>query len=409
MNHRIRAAVGGVLLVLASIGLRAHDEIPRPVAELVLTPAGERLDVTAHLPIAALTEVKLPRGNDGHILRDNLEQPLQIVAQDLAASLELQQDGVPLPMPTMQATLTPDDGFVDVELGYLIRAGVGNLAARVRTYRAGGNPVAVVARYVIAPGVSRTFTVADRSERVTFDPDTTTAMTHFVGRGARTLLDNWDVVLFVICLVVPFRAPRARRSALLVMLAAETLAAASTAAGWPALQPSVLPGVMAVAASAIVVVSLQAIVSPASGWLPPLSLLFGLANGAALGHTFRDALPYAGSHQFASFGVLIVVVLLVQLWVIVLLSAATGLLFRWGVPERIAVLATSAVVCHTALDLLIERSTVLAQLSAITAEHFLMALTLAWVLIVLAAGFRSANGTDGPDPQRLPQPARARS
>jgi hypothetical protein len=407
MNRRSRAACATALLTLFGAGLRAHDVTPPPVAELAIAENGERLNLTAHLPIAALSDVKLPRGSDGRILREGLEQPLQIVARDLAASLEFEQAGAPLPMPTLRAALTPDDGFVDVELGYLIRAGAGNLSARLSTFRAAGNPVAIVARFADASGRTRTFTVPERSERVTFDPDTTTAITHFVGRGATTLLDNWDVLLFVICLVVPGRPVRSRRLALLLMLTGETIGAAFTAAGWPVLQAAVLPAIMAVAASAIVIVALQSIVSPESGWLAPLSLGFGLANGVAVGHTFGGALAYAGNHPIAAFVTFIVVVLLVQLWVIVLLSSATGLLYRWGLPERIAALVTSIAVCHTALDRLADRSTVLAEVSDIGADHFLITLTLAWLVMVLAAGLLSARGGGAAFPG-LPSPARAR-
>lgn len=408
MNRRLPAACVTALLILSASALRAHNETPRPVAEFVIAPNGERMNVTAHLPIAALTDARFPRSSDGRVIRDSIEQPLQIVARDLAASLEFEQAGTPLPMPTLNATLAADDAFVDVELGYLIRTGAANLSARLSTFRAGGNPVAIVARFVTAAGSTRTFTVPERSERVTFDPDVTTAVTHFVGRGAATLLDNWDVILFVACLVVPVRTAAARRSALLCMLAGETLAAVVTAAGWPVLQPAVLPAIMAIAASAIVIVSLQAIVSPASRWLAPLSMGFGLANGVTLGHSFSQALPYAGTHPVAAFLTLITVVLLVQLWVIVLLSSASGLLYRWGAPARIAVLVTAAAVCHTALDELIDRSAVLSQVSSITADHFLIAVTMAWLLIVIAAGLASA-GTAGPAVPGLAGSLRARS
>jgi hypothetical protein len=390
MTRGFRLLAAGVWLTLLATSALAHDETPKPVAELVVNRVGDRLTVTAHLPIAALADVNLPRGTDGHIDRNGIERPLQIVARELAASLELEQDHNPLPMPTLRATLTADESFVDVELGYVVRAGANNLSGRLRAFRAGVVQVPVVARFIVSPEITRTFEVNEGSERVTFDPDATTAIAYFVGRGARTLLDDWDVVLFVICLVVPIRAVHSRRSAVIALLVGEVAAASLTAGGWPAFETGTVPIVMAIAASALVIASLQAIVSPASPWLAPLALLFGLANGFALGQAFRDTLSFAGDHSTLSFVALIAVVVFEQLWLAALLSVAIALLYRWGVPERVAVIAAAAVVCHEALNRAVERAALVAEGTTITLDHFLTALTLGWALAVLLAGLLSA-------------------
>jgi hypothetical protein len=397
----------GVFVAAFAAVLRAHDEQPKPVAGLVVEASGERLTVRAHLPVAALADVNLPREPGGRLARNDLGPSLAIVARELASSLELAQDGAPLPMPTRQAAVTAEEGFIDVELGYVIRAGGGNLSARLRPFRAGASTVAIVARVVVSPGMMRTFEVSEGSERVTFDPDRVTAVTAFVGRGARALIANWDVLLFAICLVVPQHVRRGARSGVPVMLAGETVAA-TVAAWWSPFEAAVLPAVAAIGASAIVIAALQAIISPASRWRAPLALLFGTASGLALGDTFRGSIALAGGHPVASFAALVVVVLLGQLWMVALIASATGLLYRWGLAERAAIIAASVGVCHEALGRVVDRATAFAQTTTIGLDRFLTGLTLAWALAVILAGVLSAIRAGGGAVSRLAGGAGAR-
>ncbi|MQA28600.1 MAG: hypothetical protein GEU82_02015 [Luteitalea sp.] len=401
MTGRSPIVVGALLLALFCTGVLAHQEAPAPTADFLIEPNGERLTVTAHLPIAALSDVNFPRDSSGRIVRDNLAQPLQVVAGAVASSIELEQDGDALPRPTSGALLTPDEAFVDVQLAYIITPGVRNLSARLQPFRSGFDRVPAVVRFVVSPGSIRTFVVAGASERVNFDPDATQAVGQFIGRAARALMSDWDYILFAICLLVPIRAGHARRSSVVALLAGEAAAATITAAVWPGLPVAAVPLISTVAASAIVVAGLQAIVSPVSRWLPLLALVFGLANGVAIGHTFRDGLSFAGSHPALSFAVFVAIMLLGQLWLGALISAASDLLYRSRVPERVVVLGASIAVCHEALDGVLDRGTELAETTTIGVDHFLTGLTLVLAIVVLLAGLVSALHAGGSGPPMM--------
>jgi hypothetical protein len=402
-------AACAVLLLLGGTRLLAADDTPAPVAEIRITTEGERLTVFAHLPIAALSDVNLPREPGGRLITEQLGPPLQLVARNLATSLEFEQQEAPLPMPTLHAVLTADGTAVDVELDYLVRAGLGNLSARLSPFRALPDLVPTVARFIVSPNVTRTFEIRGAPERVWFEPTAAQALGQFVGRGARALVDGWNVALFVLCLVVPIGGARTWRSSAAALLAGEAIAASMAAIGGLVIPPAVVPAMLAIAASAVVIAALQAMVNPASRWRLPLALLFGAANGLLIGNTFRETLSLAGSHAALSFGALIAVILLGQIWLLALLFSATLLLYRWGVPERVAVITMTIYVSHEALHLIGDAAVRLTQTTPIGYEHFLTALTLTWAVVVLAAGLLSTGRGAASGPRVLPDIASARS
>lgn len=370
----------GLLLVFGHAALVAHDTAPGPVVDILFRSDGERLAITARLPISAVSDANLPRDRDGRLVVEELAQPLQLVARQIASSLEVEESESLLAMPAVEAALAEDQASIQVRLVYRTR-GAGSLSARLHPFWTGFTTIPTVARFEDSRGAARTFEISGLPERVIFNPGVLQAASYFARTGSRVLLGSWDIVLFGIAIALA-RDRRARRISAIALFACEIVAAA--AAAWLSWPPALLPAMMTLAASTIVVAALHAVFGGASRWLAPLAVAFGLASGFSVGHAFREALAYAGSHQVPSFGVLLIAVLLGHLWILTLLSSAVDALDRYGVPTRATAIAASIYMGHAALHRLGSTATLVAEATTVAPERIVLGLTLVWLVIVLA-------------------------
>lgn len=390
---RLRRAIPrltAVLLLTTGLArLGAHDTTPPSAADVLVTPQGTQLTVLVTMPVAVVSDVvsdaNLAGSGSGPLGLD-LEQSLQLVARDVAAGLDLEQGDEGLATAATRASLTPDGAFAIIELVYRMRPDAESPSARLYAFRAGGIMVPMVVRFAVSPGVSRTYTVTGDPARVVFSPSPLQALRQFIPRGTAAVLKGWSVLLFALCLAVPFRRHRSLRAACAALLAGEGLSSVLTASGAIVVTPGVLAATQAIAASAIVIASLQGVVGRLSRYLWPLAFGFGAANGFSLGDVFHHARLLAGDSPALAYAGFLFVILAGQLWMLTLLTTSVGLLYRWGLPERLAAIGVSVYAAHAALHRLNDHAAVVAESTTMTAGDFLTALVIAWALVVLAVG-----------------------
>jgi len=182
-------------LLLLSVGLAhpsAHTVVPEPIVDAVVRTAGDRLTVQLRLPILALADANLPKSADGHFVQNEIGPALVLVGRGIARDLELQQGDDALPMPTIAASLSPDETFATVDLEYLVRPNRTDFSALFHTFRSGGQIIRTQVRYVVNPDTTRTFSIEGEPQRVAFDPGSFQAVQHFLARGTDTLLNGGD-------------------------------------------------------------------------------------------------------------------------------------------------------------------------------------------------------------------------
>lgn len=379
-------AIALLVIIGGSPNAGAHPTVPEPMVEMFVKPDGDRLTVLVRLPIAVLSDANLPRDASGRLVPETSGPPLQLVARDIASNLELQQNDDLLPSPAIATSMAANGEFVEVVLTYSIRAGAGGITARLRTFRAGTGIVRTVAHYDAPATPTRTFTVAGDPERVAFDPRLVEVVRTFVARGTAALLSGGDALLFALCLALPLRREGALRAASIAFLTGEIATILICGAGGLLATPQSLATSQVAAASAIVVVALQVVTNPRSQWLAALALIFGLAHGLATGAAFLRDTSLGGSHVATALMTFLLVVTLGQIWMIALLSSAAALLFRWGLPERLAAVAAAIFVGHEALHRIADRGDALALLRGTTSDQILMTVTLIWAGLILCAG-----------------------
>ena len=180
------------------------------------------------------------------------------------------------------------------------------------------------------------------------DPRWHQATLRFVALGFFHILDGIDHLLFLLCLVIPFR----RLRPLVVIVTAFTVAHSITLiASAFDLAPDTLwfpPLVETLIAASIVYMALENIVGKIGlhrRWA--ITLGFGLIHGFGFSFVLRETLQFAGSHMLMSLLSFNVGVELGQLLVLVMMIPVLEALLRYGVAERMGTIILSALVAHT--------------------------------------------------------------
>jgi hypothetical protein len=236
-------------------------------------------------------------------------------------------------------------------------------------------------------GVSRVYELLGDSGLVRLDPNWYHAAGLFVAAGFHHILEGTDHLLFLFCLIIPFR----RIGPLIPIVTAFTLAHSITliASGY-GFAPDVLwfaPLVEVLIAMSIVYMALENIIveQPARRWI--ISFFFGLVHGFGFSFVLRNILQFAGSHVLTSLLSFNVGVEIGQLFVLALFVPALNLLFRYVVAQRLGTIILSAVVAHQAWHWMEDRYDTLKQFPwpAITEGGLVSALRWVIVLVALAA------------------------
>jgi hypothetical protein len=382
-----RARLAGAAALLAGLAPAAagHD-VPSDVRVLAfLKPEGERLQLVARVPLAAMRDVAYPVRGSGYLDLAGVEAPLrEAVALWLLDALELYEGGARLERPRVVAVRIslPSDrsferydkavahvtgpplpvdtllfwnqGMLDVWLEYRIRSQASGLSIRPGLERLGVR-VLTVLRFLPPGGAERAFELAGDPGRVELDPRWHQAALRFVRLGFLHILDGIDHLLFLLCLVIPFRrlgalvlVVTAFTAAHSVTLIASALGAAPDALWFP-------PLIEVLIALSIVYMALENIVAPRlrRRWL--LSFGFGLVHGFGFSFALHATLQFAGSHLLGSLLAFNVGVELGQLLVLLALLPLLELLFRFVVAERVGTILLSAFVAHTGWHWMLER------------------------------------------------------
>jgi hypothetical protein len=207
--------------------------------------------------------------------------------------------------------------------------------------------------------------------------------------GFMHILDGTDHLLFLFCLVIPFR----RFRALIPIVTAFTVAHSMTLiASAYNLAPGALwfpPLIETLIASSIVYMALENIVGGATvhrRWI--IAFGFGLVHGFGFSFALKETLQFAGSHLLTSLLGFNIGVELGQLLVLALMVPALEFAFRHMVAERMGTIILSALVAHTGWHWMMDRADQLRQFRfewpIVDAAMLVTALRVLMVIVLLA-------------------------
>ena len=410
-------------LVVAAVALSlaarpaAHEIAPSVTVHAFVRPEPQRLRLLLRVPVHAMRDIDFPtRGAPGYLDIARADDALRHAAQMwVVNALEVYEGDTRLDdalLLTARASLPSDRSFasynealahvtgprlpgdtaivwdqalLDVLIEYPIRSERSAFSFRSDLARL-GLVVTTALRFVTPDGTIRAFEYTGDPGMVRLDPRWHQAAFRFVQLGFAHILEGWDHLLFLLCLVIPLR----RLPPLILVVTAFTVAHSMTLiASALGLAPDALwfPLLVEVLiAASIVYMALENIIggAPARRWI--IAFAFGLVHGFGFSFALRDTLQFAGSHLLTSLLAFNVGVELGQLLVLAILVPALHVLFRFGVAERVGTIVLSALVAHTAWHWMIERGERLRQARWPAFDTTLAVSALGWAMALLVVG-----------------------
>ena len=183
----------------------------------------------------------------------------------------------------------------------------------------------------------------------------------FIKLGFAHILDGIDHLLFVLCLVLPFRKLKPLIGVVTAFTVAHSITLIASSLGWapdalwfPPLVEVLIAGSIAwMALENIVLASKQETAKLDRRWL--LAFAFGLIHGFGFAFALKESLQFAGRHLSLALVSFNIGVELGQITVLLAAIPLLGLLYRRVVSERTGIILISAFVTHTAWHWLIDR------------------------------------------------------
>ncbi len=345
-----------VVLFLVWPAVPAAHDIPNDVTvQAFVKPEGTTLRLLVRVPLLAMRDMDYPKraGSSNFDLLDlpRAERSLRDAATLwVADDVSVYEENVKLAYPRVtevRASLPSDrsfasyeealahvtgprlpadteffwsQGMLDVLFEYPIQSDRSRFSFEPRLGRLGLRTLTIV-RFLFPDGGMRTFELHGDPGIVRLDPRWHQVVAQFVRLGFRDILGRVDALLFLACLVMPFR----RIGPLVSVVAAFTVAHSITLiASAYSLAPDALwfpPFIETLIALSVVYMAIENIVSPQrQRWM--IAFAFGLAYGFGFSVAVRDALQFAGSHLPTSLLAFNIGIELGQLFVLVLLVPA---------------------------------------------------------------------------------------
>jgi HupE/UreJ protein len=382
---RFTAVIFGLLLALPHCAA-AHD-IPNDVTvQMFLRPSGDKLDLLVRVPVKSMRDIDFPKVGPGYLDLSRADEFLRDAATVwLVRAVEIEEGDTRLPNPNLlgvRASLESDKSFASYEtalahitgpklpdstqvawdqvmldawLEYPIQSDRSQFSIRPGVERLGVRTVTVL-RFLPPDGAIRAFEFEGDPGLIRLDPRWYQASLRFVQAGFLHILDGTDHLLFLLCLVIPFRQFRQ----LLLIVTSFTVAHSFTLiASAYGLGPDALwfpPLIETLIAMSILYMALENIVGASSvgrRWI--VTFGFGLVHGFGFSFALRQTLQFAGSHLLTSLVSFNLGVELGQLLVLAIAIPLLDLLFRYVVAERMGTIILSALVGHTAWHWMIDR------------------------------------------------------
>jgi HupE / UreJ protein len=412
---RRRSVLLAAALTLLASHAFAHNIPVSAMVQMFVKPQGHTLQVLVRVPLTTYTDAEYPRRAGDYVDLARVDPSLRAAATViLLETLTMYEGDRQLPDPrivSVRMSLDSDNSFtsydmalthvtgsplppetnmfweqgkLDVLFEYPIQTEKSHISMHAAYDRLAQHEITTV-QYLLPDGVSRAYELQGDAGLVRLDPNWYHAAGLFVVAGFHHILEGTDHLLFLFCLVIPFRRIRP----LIPIVTAFTVAHSITliASGY-GFAPDVLwfpPLIEMLIAMSIVYMALENIVveHPTRRWI--ITFFFGLVHGFGFSFVLRNTLQFAGSHVLMSLLSFNVGVEIGQLFVLVLFVPALNLLFRYVVAQRLGTIILSALVAHQAWHWMEDRFSILEQFPWPKITQGGLVSALGWLTVLVAA------------------------
>jgi hypothetical protein len=380
------------LSVLLSTPATAHDIPDEILLHGFIKPEGDRLHFVVRVPLVMLLSMNLPKRGVGYLDLSQIDDKLLASAAATAKEIQLYENGEPLTPRRVVARISeasdnsfeayakafaniagpklPDttdvfwnQGYFDAHLEYPIRSELSDISLDMRLAPGLRGRLKLVVRFLPPDGSVRAYELHGGAGHVMLDPRWHQAAWAFVKFGFFHILDGVDHLLFLLCLILPFR----RVSWTLVgvitsFTVAHSITLIAAAYGMVPRGAWFPPLVETLIAASIIYMALENVLRPNLRWRWVVTGLFGLVHGFGFSFMLQNQLQFAGDHLLLSLLAFNVGIELGQLLCIAVAIPLLSLLFaKIRLSERLVTVVISAFVAHAAWHWLAERWDTLAK------------------------------------------------
>lgn len=407
-----------VMLVAASLPLRAHEVPADVIVQAILKPQANDLDLLVRVPLEAMRDVNFPESGPGYLLISESDETIHDAATIwIAQEVSLYENGsrlddweivaVRLKLPSdrsfesydaalrsVNGPRLPDDtdlyrnqAMLDVLIRYRIDSAASEFSIDPEFARLGLRTTTVL-RYLHTDGVERIFEFSGDPGLVPLDPRWHHAFLRFVENGVLHILDGIDHLLFILCLLIPYRRIRPLVAIITSFTVAHSITLIASAFG---LVPNALwfpPLIETLIAASVVYMAIENIVGTRwqRRWM--VAFGFGLVHGFGFSFALSETLQFAGAHLLTSLLAFNLGVEIGQLIVIVIAVPLLNFVFRKAVAERMGTIILSAFLAHSGWHWMSARATELSAYSfqwpTMNAAFF--ATAMRWLMLALIIG-----------------------
>lgn len=388
LRNWIRSTPAISLLLLLGCSLAAAHDLPaNTIMNAFVKIEPQQAHLVVRIPLDLLRGFSFPLKGDQYDLAASGPETQQALAV-LADGFILLENGVLLKPSGSSGRLSPpsDHSFQDYDTAVRLTAeppnstmgianGLGFFDAhfvypisspksvfKIQTQVAAdlGSVTKLTVRYLPLGESSRAMMIPGGSGPVALNPAWYHAASGFVVLGIEHILSGIDHLLFLFCLIIPFRRMRGLISVITAFTLAHSVTLFASAFHLAPKGAWFPPFVETAIACSIVYMALENIVGAdlRRRWL--ITGMFGLVHGFGFSYALGQSLQFAGSHLLVSLFSFNVGIEIGQLCVLAVMLPALAL-FRRLIPERMGVIILSALVAHTGWHWMTERWQVLRQ------------------------------------------------
>ena len=375
--------------LLTSSKTFAH-EIPNDVLiQSYLKPEAQRMNLLLRAPIEAMRDINFPVIGPGYIKIHESEEFLRDAAEIwLANFIQIYEDGDLLEQWTIDAvriSLPSDRSFVDydsahklvtgppmpddtelffnqalldVKISYPITSRFSEFSVDPN-FNGLGLRTTTVMNFIPEEGVRRVFRFSDNPGIVRLDPRWHHAFTRFIDSGIQHILNGTDHLLFVFCLILPFRKIRPLIIIVTSFTVAHSITLIASAFGMAPKSLWFPPLIEMLIAASIVYMAIENLFNSRweRRWLT--AFFFGLFHGFGFSFALSETLQFAGSHLITSLLAFNLGVEIGQLLLIILSVPLINFVVRNERYKRPFIFVVSVIIAHTAWHWMGERFSVL--------------------------------------------------
>jgi len=404
-----------VWLCHTALGLplaNAHDLPLDRMMSAFVTIEPRQLDFVVRVPLDLLRGVPFPLAGD-HYKVDASRSAVETALKGLGSAFQLWEDNARLAPSSAAGQLAPladrsfedydravarvaeplapdtviafEQGYLDAHFVYPISSPKSVFSIQTTIGAELGDYIKLTIRFIPLGEPSRAMMITGASGRVALDPAWYQASIGFVKLGIGHILSGIDHLLFLLCLIIPFR----RITALIPIITAFTLGHSVTLIGTAYnLAPIGAwfpPFIEAAIAASIFYMAIENIIGANVNQRWIITGLFGLVHGFGFADVLKEQLQFAGSNLLVSLLSFNIGIEIGQLAVLCVFVPALALLLRGRMAGPMGIIVLSAIIANVAWQWMMQRGEALWQTpwpqlttpALLTLARWIIALSLA--------------------------------